>query len=120
MSKLSISALTFSGFIFITLAFATLAEATATTGLASYYKMGNRTASGEHYNYNGFTCAHRNLAFGTYLKVTNLRNKQFVIVRVNDRGPFVKGRVLDVSFGAARELGMLGRGVARISYEIIN
>ena len=82
--------------------------------------MGKRTASGEHYNYNGFTCAHRNLPFGTFLKVTNLRNKRFVIVRVNDRGPFIKGRVLDVSLGAARELGMLGQGVARVSYEIFN
>lgn len=120
MSKLSVSALTFGSVVFITLAFATLAEATATTGLASYYKMGKRTASGEHYNYNGFTCAHRKLPFGTFLKVTNLRNKRFVIVRVNDRGPFVKGRVLDVSLGAARELGMLGQGVARISFEIFN
>lgn len=92
----------------------------ATTGNASYYKMGKRTANGEHFKPMGFTCAHRRLPFGTWLKVTNLRNHRFVLVRVNDRGPFVKGRILDVSLGAARELGMVGRGVTRISYEIWN
>jgi len=92
----------------------------ATTGYASYYKMGKHTANGERYKPMGYTAAHRKLPFGTWLKVTNLRNKRFVLVRVNDRGPFIKGRVLDVSLGAARELGMTGRGVAKISFEILN
>ena len=118
MSRLS-SYTVLAAVVYFTLALTAVAEAT-TTGLASYYTMGKRTANGERYNYNGFTCAHRNLPFGTFLKVTNLRNKRFVIVRVNDRGPFVKGRVLDVSLGAARELGMLSQGVARVSYEIFN
>ena len=82
--------------------------------------MGKHTANGERYRPLGFTAAHRKLPFGTWLKVINLRNKRFVLVRVNDRGPFIKGRVLDVSFGAARELGMVGRGVAKISFEILN
>ncbi|MEO9168724.1 MAG: septal ring lytic transglycosylase RlpA family protein [Aestuariivirga sp.] len=90
------------------------------TGLASYYKMGKRTANGERYNPYGLTAAHRRFAFGTKLKVTNLSNHLFVIVRVNDRGPFVRGRVLDVSYGAAKELGMVGRGVARISFDVVN
>ena len=94
--------------------------AAATIGWSSYYKTGKRTANGERFNPLGFTCAHRKLPFGTWLKVTNLRNKRFVYVRVNDRGPFIKNRVLDLSLGAARELGMAGRGLARISFEIWN
>jgi len=90
----------------------------SSTGYASYYKMGRRTADGERYNPYGLTCAHRRLPFGTLLKVTNLRNKRSVIVRVNDRGPFIRGRVLDLSLGAARVIGMTGTGVAHISYEI--
>lgn len=82
--------------------------------------MGTQTANGEHYLPEGFTCAHRKLPFGTYLRVTNLNNKRLVIVRVNDRGPFVNSRVLDLSLGAARELHIIGRGVAHISYEILN
>ena len=95
-------------------------SAQASIGLASYYKIGKHTANGERYNPNGFTAAHRKFPFGTWLKVTNLGNKRYVIVRVNDRGPFVKGRVLDVSYGAAKELGMVGRGVTRISFDVVN
>ena len=88
--------------------------------MASYYKMGKRTANGEHYYPDGYTCAHRNLPFGTWLKVTNLGNHRWELVRVNDRGPFIKSRVLDLSMGAARELGMVGHGVAHISFEVYN
>ena len=95
-------------------------SAHASNGMASYYKSGRRTANGERFYPNGFTAAHRKFPFGTWLKVTNLSNKRYVIVRVNDRGPFVRGRVLDVSYGAAKELGMVGRGVARISYDVVN
>jgi rare lipoprotein A len=94
--------------------------AAATSGLASYYKTGQHTASGERYNPNGLTAAHRNLAFGTRLKVTNLRNGKSVIVRVNDRGPFIKRRVLDLSFGAAKVIGLHHMGVAKISFVVLD
>jgi rare lipoprotein A len=92
----------------------------ASTGYASYYKSGRRTANGEHYYPLGLTCAHRRLPFGTKLKVTNLRNGRSVIVRVNDRGPFIRGRVLDLSLGAAKVIGLNASGVAKISYIVMN
>jgi rare lipoprotein A len=94
--------------------------ARASTGYASYYKSGLRTANGEHYYPLGLTCAHRLLPFGTKLKVTNLRNGRSVIVRVNDRGPFIRGRVLDLSLGAATVIGLNASGVAKISYIVMN
>ena len=95
-------------------------DAQASTGIASYYKTGRRTANGERFLPLGLTCAHRRLPFGTKLKVTNLKNHRTVIVRVNDRGPFIRGRVLDLSLGAARAIGMSGSGVARISFIVMN
>ncbi len=92
----------------------------ATTGLASYYKSGKHTANGERYNPNGLTAAHRNLPFGTRLRVTNLRNGKSVIVRVNDRGPFIKRRVLDLSFGAAKVIGLHRTGIAKIRYVVLD
>jgi rare lipoprotein A len=97
-------------------------SAQASTGVASYYGpgfAGKKTASGERFNPGGLTAAHRSLPFGTRLKLTNLANGVSVIVRVNDRGPFVHGRVLDVSHGAARVLGMTGSGTARLQIERI-
>ncbi len=79
---------------------------------ASFYQHGSRTASGEKFNPNGLTAAHRTLPFGTRLKLVNPSNGRTVTVRVNDRGPFIAGRGLDVSRGAAAALGMLGAGVA--------
>ena len=93
--------------------------AEASTGWASYYKTGRFTANGERFKPMGFTAAHRHLAFGTKLRVTNLRNGKFVIVRVNDRGPFVRGRILDLSLGAARVIGLAGAGVAKISFVVV-
>ena len=81
---------------------------------ASYYQHGSRTASGERFNPSGLTAAHRSLPFGTRLKVTNRANGRSVVVRVNDRGPFIRGRGLDVSRGAAAALGMIGSGVATL------
>src|SRR5437762_3762354 len=84
------------------------------TGLASWYGYphhGRRTASGEIYDMNELTAAHRTLPLGTRLLVTNLANGRSVEVRVNDRGPFVKGRILDLSYAAARTLGAEGTGV---------
>ncbi len=82
---------------------------------ASYYSSGYRTASGERFNPNGFTAAHRTLPFGTRLQVTNPRNGRSVVVRINDRGPFVRGRSLDLARGAAFAIGMRGTGAVRIA-----
>ena len=101
-------------------AFFFCAPAQASEGWASYYKSGRFTANGEHFQPMGLTCAHRLFAFGTKLKVTNLRNGRSVIVRVNDRGPFVRGRVLDLSLGAANVIGMNGAGVAKITFIVMN
>ncbi len=109
-------------FIFsvVVAAILTAGTAEASTGYASYYKMGRVTASGEKFHPQGLTAAHRRLPFGTKLKVTNLRNGLSVIVRVNDRGPFIRGRVLDLSWGAAKVIGMVGKGVAKISFVVIH
>ena len=85
--------------------------------MASYYgkeMSGRRTANGERFNPAGLTAAHRSLPFGTKLKVTNLRNGKTVVVRVSDRGPFARGRVIDLSYGAASAIGMVGLGTARV------
>jgi rare lipoprotein A len=104
----------------VAMCFAAAPASAVTTGLASYYKLGRHTASGERYNPNGLTAAHRNLPFGTRLKVTNLRNGKSVIVRVNDRGPFIKRRVLDLSYGAAKVIGLHHMGVAKISFVVLD
>ena len=76
-------------------------------------------SNGERYDRNAFTCAHRTLPFGTRLRITNPRNGKSVIVRVTDRGPFVRGRVVDLSYAAARELGTLASGVAYVKVELV-
>lgn len=89
----------------------------AETGLATYYSeemQGRRTASGQAYDGRRLTCAHRSHPFGTWLQVTNLDNGRKVTVMVNDRGPFVKGRVVDLSREAARLLGAVGRRPLRV------
>ena len=96
------------------LAGAPQAEAAAQTGKASYYKSGHRTASGERFDPHGYTAAHRTLPFGTRVLVTNLDTGISVIVRVNDRGPFIKSRIIDVSYGAAKILGITRTGVAKV------
>jgi rare lipoprotein A len=100
--------------------FATSPGEAATSGLASYYKTGKHTANGERYLPDGLTAAHRKLPFGTRLKVTNLRNGKTVIVRVNDRGPFIKRRVLDLSYGAAKAIGLHRTGIANISFVVLD
>lgn len=90
--------------------------------IASYYGRkfhGKKTASGEIFNMFDYTAAHKSLPFGTLIKVTNLKNHRAVIVRVNDRGPFVKGRDLDLSYAAAKSLGIISEGVAKVKVEII-
>lgn len=89
-------------------------------GTASYYGRahhGKRTASGERFDQNALTAAHRTLAFGTRVKVTNLDNGRSVVVRINDRGPFGRGRIIDVSKAAAEQLNMLRSGTARVRLE---
>lgn len=88
------------------------------SGLASWYGSGARTANGERFNPNGLTAAHRTLAFGTRLRIVNERNGRSVIVRVNDRGPFVKGRIIDLAKGSANAIGMTGTsrvGIYRVA-----
>lgn len=90
-------------------------------GMASYYSdklHGRKTASGERYNKKALTAAHRRLPFNTIVKITNTRTRQSVVVRINDRGPFTKGRVIDVSRAAAEQIGMLKSGVANVIVEV--
>lgn len=89
-------------------------------GKASYYHNkfnGRRTASGEIFSNKKLTAAHRSLPMGTYVRVTNLKNKRQVTVRINDRGPFVKGRIIDLSRAAAQKIGMIHAGVAEVKVE---
>jgi len=97
-----------------------VAEAKTTTGLASYYKSGKLTANGESFNPMGMTAAHRTLPFGTKVLVTNLKNGKSVVVRINDRGPFIKGRVIDLSLGAARVVDLNRSGVAKVKFDVLN
>ena len=101
---------------------ATPVVAKSETGLASYYHdkyHGRQTASGEIFNTQQFTAAHRTLPFGTKVRVTLLDSRRSVVVRINDRGPFVSGRVIDLSRAAARELGIEKAGLAKVSVVII-
>jgi rare lipoprotein A len=92
------------------------------TGKSSYYGSkfhGSKTANGEIFDMYKLTAAHRELPFETLLKVTNTKNNKSVIVHVNDRGPFVTGRILDLSYGAAKKIDMINEGVADVILEII-
>ena len=91
-------------------------------GPASFYAddfHGKKTANGEVFDMNGLTCAHKTLPFNTWLEVRNLRNGRTVIVRVNDRGPFVGNRIIDLSLGAAKELHMIDDGVVDIEATVV-
>jgi rare lipoprotein A len=91
------------------------------TGIASWYGNpyhGRRTSSGEVFDMNQMTAAHRTLPFGAMVKVTNLDNRKTVSVRINDRGPFVEGRIIDLSRAAAKEIGLIGPGTARVRIEL--
>ena len=90
----------------------------AQTGHASWYAMTSKTASGERANPNTMTAAHRTLRFGTWVKVTNIRNGRSVMVCVNDRGPFVRGRIIDVTKAAAKKLGFLRAGSTRVRLDV--
>jgi rare lipoprotein A len=91
-------------------------------GRASWYGTffnGRSTASGETYDMNGLTCAHRSLPLGSLIRVTNLRNQKTVVVRVNDRGPVPDDRVIDLSYGAAKSLGFVSKGLAPVRLELV-
>lgn len=93
------------------------------TGVASWYGPGfhgRRSANGERYNQNAMTAAHRSLPFGTNVQVTNLNNGRSVVVRITDRGPFIRGRVIDLSAAAAKMLGMMNAGTAPVRIEVLN
>jgi rare lipoprotein A len=99
------------------------ANAELEVGVASYYAHkyhGRTTANGEMFDMHALTAAHLTYRFGTRVKVTHMENGRSVIVRINDRGPFVKGRVIDLSLAAAEELDMIESGLARVSLEILD
>ncbi len=92
-------------------------------GKASWYGPGfhgRLTANGERYNMNGISAAHKTLKFGTRVRITNLENGKSIVVRVNDRGPYIKGRQFDLSKGAFKKIASVDTGVIKIKYEILN
>ncbi|MBR1594638.1 MAG: septal ring lytic transglycosylase RlpA family protein [Alloprevotella sp.] len=108
-------------FILALFAFAANAQEYQATGIASYYGKilhGRKTASGERFDMNKMTCAHRTLPFGTILNVRDLKTGRSVNVRVTDRGPYGRGRVVDLSLAAAKALGIESRGVAQVEVTI--
>ena len=96
------------------------ASAAAECGRASWYRMGTMTASGEAMDAGALAGAHRTLPFGTRVRVENLANGQSVVIRINDRGPFVTGRVIDVTEGAAQRLGMIQAGVTDVRVTLVD
>ncbi|MBO9702671.1 MAG: septal ring lytic transglycosylase RlpA family protein [Sporocytophaga sp.] len=111
-------------FLFFTWKVVVFAQTTSSEeGLASYYAdkfHGRRTASGDKYNKHKFTAAHRTLPFDTQVKVTNLSNDSSVIVTINDRGPYGKGKIIDLSYCAAKELNFVKKGITKVKIEILN
>lgn len=118
MRKMCIAAILGAVALFTTPSVATQSDQPSTV-IASYYYHGTRTASGEKFRPDGLTAAHRTLPFGTKVKVTNQDNDKSVLVRINDRGPFIKSRTIDLSRGAARQLGMIRTGVAKVTLEVL-
>ena len=96
---------------------------TVEKGFASYYKKswtGRKTANGDRLHHDSLTCAHKRHRFGTLLKVWCPSTDRTVVVRVNDRGPYVRGRIIDLSWGAARELNILSRGIAKVEVTVFD
>jgi rare lipoprotein A len=104
-----------SSFLFI----CGIGVAVAESGHASWYAMTSLTASGERCNPKALTAAHRTLPFGTRVRVENLSNGRWVVVRINDRGPFIKDRIIDATRAAGSRLGMIRRGTARVSLTVL-
>jgi rare lipoprotein A len=106
----------------VLLAIAATLSAYEQEGLASWYGgkfQGRQTASGEVFDTNAFTAAHKSLAFGTVVRVTNLENDKSTVVRINDRGPFIPGRIIDLSRAAAAAIGLAGKGVVKVRIEVL-
>lgn len=116
--KTILAAVLFSAGIVI-LFFTQYSHAASSCGKASWYALSSKTASGEMMNPSKMTAAHRNFRFGTRVRVTNRKNGRSVVVRINDRGPFVKGRIIDVSKAAAGKLGFVNAGQASVCVEKI-
>ena len=95
-------------------------SANAQSGMASWYKMGRVTANGERFKPMGYTAAHRTLKFGTVVRVTNVKSGRSVVVRINDRGPFVHGRIIDLAQGAAQIIGLHRSGTAKVVVVVLN
>lgn len=92
-------------------------------GMASWYgdkEHGGKTASGERFSMDDYTAAHKELPIGTMVRVTNLENGRDVIVRINDRGPFKRGRIIDLSYAPAKDIGMVGKGTAKVKVEVLS
>jgi len=95
----------------------------STIGVGSWYGAnfhGKKTASGKRFNMHNYTAAHRSLPLGTQVRVVNLKNGRGVIVKINDRGPYIKGRIIDLSYAAAKSIGMVRSGIARVKVEVIS
>ena len=105
--------------VFVLISGAFGSSAHAQSGVASYYKSGSLTANGERFDPQGLTAAHRSLSFDTRVRVTSVDTGRSVVVRINDRGPFVSSRIIDLSFGAARVIGLHTSGVANVSMEVL-
>ena len=119
--KLGLYWLVSFSFVIYHLSFSVSARAQQ-SGKASFYAKratGSRTANGERLHHDSMTCAHRSYPFGTMLKVTNVLNGRQVVVRVNDRGPFRRGRIIDLSWGAAKAIGMISHGVVPVTVELL-
>ncbi len=113
--RLGLTAILFAGVVALFFADATAADTEfQQCGKASWYKLDGKTASGEPADPGGMTAAHRTLPFGTEVTVTNLSNGRSVTLRINDRGPFSKGRVIDVTKAAAEKLGFINKGITRV------
>jgi len=96
------------------------ANAKSATGLASFFWQDQKTANGEQFQKHDLTAAHRTLPFGTLVRVTHLKNGKQVTVRINDRGPFIKGRIIDLSLGAAQKIGLTRKaGVTKVKLEVV-
>ncbi len=109
--------------VLLLLTFTASAQHRSLKGKATYYSRkatGARTADGGRLHHDSLTCAHRTLPFGTLLKVTNLRNQKSIIVKVTDRGPYRRGCIIDLSYGAAAQLGMLAQGLAMVEVQRIS
>lgn len=98
----------------------TPAVAYASSGIASYYWEPQMTASGERFNPNAMTAAHKSLPLGSRVRVTNVRTGKSIVVRINDRGPYIRGRIIDLSSAAASALGMRSAGLAKVRIEVLS